>query len=578
MHSPLNDLLAAHGLPLVVPTDYPNPSFSVIVRTLGQRPNSLAETLASLAAQTYDNFETLVVVHQQPEILEKVEASLVKKNRPERTRFLNVTGGGEGRPMNVGIDQAVGDYVCCLDDDDLAYSNHLQEFANGIASAPGTIIRTITECQNWTTAGGDEPKRLIGKKEQTFASQFDFLAHLHHNETPNCSVAFPRLALHKLQLRFDETLEVLDDWDFLMRAAMLLGVTSIPTPTALYRRLDNGNAFTRVAPDIWQTTHKLIQNKLSRLPLVVPAGSAVRLADAEFQVSNGPAASHPGASNQAESPHSSHNNAANDNAELDTNDDQGSELLQRIEQLSFIDVNPPNFNKGLAAGVKKVITKLVRWYFHTVGDQLNVLHRHQTQLFKNNNQRVHQLEKRVQPQEKVTQYLEPLPQAEPSLCAAVAQSLTDVAGPIAVLSCGDGELVGALENGKRAVHGVGESAPEIGRGVSEGLDLRVDTVADCLSAYDTASLAALVLTGEVERLEVTELLAMLREAVRGVRSGGKIVVAVAEPSEQIAEELLFGCGFSPSTWAELLHKSGCVVESLQVPNSRVHTIVIAQKP
>ncbi len=323
-----------------------------------------------------------------------------------------------------------------------------------------------------------------------------------------------------------------------------------------------------IAYDTWRKTHELLQAKLASKPRIVLVGSAGLLAAAEFQMASGPAAN-----KQAQNTHSPQDNAAQG-----TSDDTSTELLLRVEQLSFIDVNPTDYNQGLAVRVKKVITKLVRWYFHFVGDQLNVLHHKQIHLFRSIDQRLHKLEQRVRPRANLAAFLEPLPQAEPSLCAAVVQSLKDVDGPIAVLSCGDGELVAALEKPKRAVHGVEESALEISRGVSEGLDLRVGSPADCLTSYETASLAALVLTGEVEHLEVTELLGMLREAVRCVRGGGKIVVAVAEPSGQIAEELLFGCGFSPSTWAELLHKSGCVVESLQVANSRVHTLVIAQKP
>ena len=56
--------------------------------------------------------------------------------------------------------------------------------------------------------------------------------------------------LAAFDLWFDETLPVFEDWDLLMRTAMLVGVTSIPDATSLYRRLDHGNADTAVAERI----------------------------------------------------------------------------------------------------------------------------------------------------------------------------------------------------------------------------------------------------------------------------------------------------------------------------------------
>ena len=158
----------------------------------------MAETLESLAAQTHPNAETLLIVHGDDTMLEAVKSNLHRGAQPAQLRLLNVQGGCEGRPLNLGIDHAVGDYVCMLDDDDLASADWLAAFARGIAASPGKIIRAVTNCQGWTTEGGTEPLRAITEIEQPFAAEFDFLAHLHHNETPNCSLAFPRVAVQRL--------------------------------------------------------------------------------------------------------------------------------------------------------------------------------------------------------------------------------------------------------------------------------------------------------------------------------------------------------------------------------------------
>ncbi len=55
------------------------------------------------------------------------------------------------------------------------------------------------------------------------------------NYTPFMSIAFPRGAVHDLGLRFDETLDTTEDWDFIVRCAAALGVESIREPTCVYR-------------------------------------------------------------------------------------------------------------------------------------------------------------------------------------------------------------------------------------------------------------------------------------------------------------------------------------------------------
>ena len=48
------------------------------------------------------------------------------------------------------------------------------------------------------------------------------------------SVAFPRGAMHGLGMRFDETLDTTEDWDY-CRCAAALGVQSVREITCVYR-------------------------------------------------------------------------------------------------------------------------------------------------------------------------------------------------------------------------------------------------------------------------------------------------------------------------------------------------------
>ncbi|MEM9466041.1 MAG: glycosyltransferase [Actinomycetota bacterium] len=283
MSGGVNELAASLGLDPLVPTTSPDPSFSTIVRTQGRRPDSLADALASIAAQTHGDHETLLVVHHDDAAtVAAVESALPDTARPPRLRVLHATGGGRSRPLNVGLDAAEGDFVCFLDDDDLVTEDWLSAFAAAAGSAPGTMIRAVTLSQPWTTDGGAQPARATGPVERPFAAEFDLLAHLSHNETPLCSVALPRAAMEAFGVRFDEDLPVFEDWELFVRVAQLCGVTSIAAETSLYRRLDAGNAEHATDEAIWHQTHARVIERLSARPVLAPIGDAQRIASAHF--------------------------------------------------------------------------------------------------------------------------------------------------------------------------------------------------------------------------------------------------------------------------------------------------------
>ena len=281
-----------HLAPLVRPAPAV-PTFTVIVRTQGRRRRTLLEAVRSLAAQTWTHFGTIVTVHAAAEAATAVEAELsaaaAAGAAPSDCRVLPVgTGGSRSRPLNAGLDAANGDYVSFLDDDDLAEPNWLAAFARGAADAPGQIIRARTARQPWLADGTAEPHTPAGPVEHVYPATFDQLAHFSYSETPICSLALPRQALKSFGLRFDEDLTVCEDWDLLIRAALVLGVHCVDEVTSLYRRSDGGNSETEADRQDWYRNRAHVIDKLARRPFVLDGPSARRLADARFDYGGGP--------------------------------------------------------------------------------------------------------------------------------------------------------------------------------------------------------------------------------------------------------------------------------------------------
>lgn len=269
------------------------PTFTVIVRTQGRRPRTLLEAIESLAAQTWTHFATIVAVHADEEAAAAAEAQVEEAkaagSSPADCRVLHVEEGGtRAKPLNAGLDAADGDYVCFLDDDDLAEPNWLAVFADGAAAAPGQIIRARTARQPWLTEGTAEPRTPAGPVEYVYPATFDPLAHFSYSETPICSLALPRAALNSLGLRFDEELTVCEDWDLLVRASQLLGVHCVDEVTSLYRRSDRANSETEANRQDWFRNRARVIDKLTSGPLVLDGSEAHRLADARFEYGGGP--------------------------------------------------------------------------------------------------------------------------------------------------------------------------------------------------------------------------------------------------------------------------------------------------
>ncbi len=253
-------------------------------------------------------------------------------------------------------------------------------------------------------------------------------------------------------------------------------------------------------------------------------------------------------------------------------------LLDRVEQLSLIEVHAPTGERFGTSQIKRLVQKLTRWYIRFVVDQLNSLHYFQGLLLRGIDRRLAKLEHEAQLFGTVEEFVEPVPEADPALCAALAQTLREADQPVAVVSCGGGAVVSALVEAGIAAHGVDDKGGAVMAGLKAGLDLRVGPPLEHLRAFADSTLGAVVLTGVVERCGVVDLLALINESLRCAAPSGTVVVAVADPAARtgVESELLRGGGLSPDAWAHLLSRRGCTVQTMEVNGSRVENLVVAR--
>lgn len=178
-----------------------SPLVSVIVRSMA-RP-SLADALASIGAQVYPHVEAVVVAacgtaHPRP--LATVGAHPVRFVEGEAPRT---------RPQaaNAGLDAASGDFLTFLDDDDVMRPRHVAGLVEALGNAgDAKLVYTLARAS------------FSDGSEQSVGQPFS-LHEIYERNFIHLSMALFSRELMALGCRFDESLDILQDWDFFIQCA-----------------------------------------------------------------------------------------------------------------------------------------------------------------------------------------------------------------------------------------------------------------------------------------------------------------------------------------------------------------------
>lgn len=228
---------------------------SVIIRTK-DRPHFLEDAISSVYCQIHKNIELIIINDGGVSIKEltnkwqdKIQINLIEFDKNK----------GRSKAANEGIKLAKGEFICFLDDDDIFYPNH--------------ISTLITEATDQFKVVYSDALKAIQMKDQKDYKTFDFFLdysvdHSFKRMLEGNFIAFQSLLFKSEVLKnnlVDESLNVLEDWDLLIRVSKDNEFKHIKKITSEYRiRLDNSNT-TGQNLDIWESARKFINNKYSDL-------------------------------------------------------------------------------------------------------------------------------------------------------------------------------------------------------------------------------------------------------------------------------------------------------------------------
>jgi len=185
---------------------------SIIIPTYN-RAHLIGETLESVIAQTYKNWECIVVddgseddTFEVVTAFAKAELRISFHHRPkERTK-------GANSCRNYGLDICNGDFINFFDSDDLMHPDKLKLQIESLINEP----KDFNVCQTLVFKGKNHKKGRLRNPNLKSADPFnDFLAHKIKWLTQAPMIR--KTILDKYQLRFNEELQQSQELDFIGR-------------------------------------------------------------------------------------------------------------------------------------------------------------------------------------------------------------------------------------------------------------------------------------------------------------------------------------------------------------------------
>jgi glycosyltransferase involved in cell wall biosynthesis len=140
------------------------PRVSVITIFLDAAP-FLQQTIDSVLHQTFDDVEHLLIDDGSTDGSTQI-AKMAAAARPERIRYLEHPGHrnlGMSRSRNLGLRSATGEFVACLDADDVWEPDAVEHQVSVLEGAPeaAMVIGATLVWGSWRAGGGGDLERLV---------------------------------------------------------------------------------------------------------------------------------------------------------------------------------------------------------------------------------------------------------------------------------------------------------------------------------------------------------------------------------------------------------------------------------
>ena len=213
-----------------------SPTVAILVRTK-DRPRFLSRTLENIAQQTFTDYTVCVINDGGDEQATRavIEASPLGSNAQDssRVQLLTTAGGNMEAASNAGLAATTSEYVAIHDDDDLWAPEFLERTVAALEESGALMCTTrVVERYERENADGEfevYEERIFHDGLPGMGLQFLFRT----NRAVPIGILYRR-SLHELVGFYDESLPVVGDWEFNMRAASVADILLVDEPLAYW--------------------------------------------------------------------------------------------------------------------------------------------------------------------------------------------------------------------------------------------------------------------------------------------------------------------------------------------------------
>jgi glycosyltransferase involved in cell wall biosynthesis len=204
----------------------PTPLVSVVIPTLG-RPTLLLRALTSVFNQTYQRLEIIVVVDGPDEATTDRLQSIADPRLHVIVNPRSLTAAGA---RNVGVDQAKGEWVAFLDDDDEWLPCKLEKQMSFVVLRENILVSCLSRVMT--------PHLVFIQPDVIYNNSIPLDEYLFDRHSPSSKFGFvqtssylvPRSLFDKVRFR---TGNPHDDWDFLLRVSKVFRARIETVPEVL---------------------------------------------------------------------------------------------------------------------------------------------------------------------------------------------------------------------------------------------------------------------------------------------------------------------------------------------------------
>jgi glycosyltransferase involved in cell wall biosynthesis len=225
--------------------------FSIIIPTYN-RANIIRQAIKSVLAQTYTNWELIIVDDGSTDNTKEIISSY--SNNDNRIKSFFQINKGRSAARNKGIELSVGEYLCFLDDDDYYLINFLEEIYKTIRL--NNFMSSVIVCNSFE----NQNDKIIPNKPIGYEANLELILKLYPGLL---SFIFSKKTINTN--RFNEQYDIGEDIDFIIRTVLPIKIDINSNYLSFINYHEGGTMFNEIKKLAFLSNRKnrlIVYNKL----------------------------------------------------------------------------------------------------------------------------------------------------------------------------------------------------------------------------------------------------------------------------------------------------------------------------